>query len=322
MGARLRASHGGRVSGDMEHKRTTIAAPLHGTMHHRWSWWHRAMIGGDAVVDLKGSYMSAIGMTLSLWAASIKGATQYRANFVIMVVMGLVYQGTGFAFIWVVLSRFERLAGWTLGEIAFLYGLRLTIHAIDVLVEGNIRGMDDQIRRGEFDRYLLRPMPPLLQIMGNEVQINAFGDLLGGLVLFGVAITLVDIAWTPLHVLYLVLAMVGGALLEMALNLIVGTLGFRFLNTGALLALLDNFFSEFGNYPLRIFGATVQWLLTFGLPLAFMAYFPATVLLGRTGELSVHPVLAYAAPVVGVLWWLAAVAFFRHELRRYESAGH
>lgn len=266
--------------------------------------------------------MTAINMTFSLWSASIRGALQYRANFLILVVMGLVYQGTGFAFIWVVLSRFEQLAGWTLGEIAFLYGLRLTTHALNVLVEGNIRGMDDQIRRGEFDRYLLRPMTPLLQIMGNDVQINAFGDLLGGVALFAAATTLVDIDWSMWSLLFLLMAIIGGALLEMGLNLLIGTLGFRFLNTGGLLYLLDAFFSDFGNYPLRIFGNTVQFLFTFGLPLAFMAYFPATVLLNRTGELSVPPALSYAAPLVGVVWWLLAVYCFQHELKRYQSAGH
>jgi len=54
-----------------------------------------------------------------------------------------------------------------------------------------------------------------------------------------------------------------------------------------------------GAYPLRIFSPVLQLLLTFGLPVAFMAYFPATVLLERT-----------------------AVWVFRRELRHYQSSGH
>jgi len=53
-----------------------------------------------------------------------------------------------------------------------------------------------------------------------------------------------------------------------------------------------------------------------------MAYFPATVLLGRTGELSVHPIFAYGAPLVGGLWFALACYIFEHELRHYQSAGH
>jgi ABC-2 type transport system permease protein len=53
-----------------------------------------------------------------------------------------------------------------------------------------------------------------------------------------------------------------------------------------------------------------------------MAYFPSTVLLGRTGELSVPPVLAYAAPLAGVCWFMLAVWVFRYELHAYQSSGH
>ena len=93
--------------------------------------------------------MTTLAIMLSLWAASIRSELQYRTNFIILVVMGLVYQGTGFAFIWVVLSRFEAVGGWTLGDVAFLYGLRLIMHALSVLLGGHTRRLDRQIRHGE-----------------------------------------------------------------------------------------------------------------------------------------------------------------------------
>ena len=266
--------------------------------------------------------MRTLTITLSLWAASIRSELQYRTNFMILVVMGLVYQGTGFAFIWVVLSRFQAVGGWTLGDVAFLYGLRLITHALSLVVSGNIRRLDREIRHGEFDRYLLRPLAPLWQLVSQGVQVNAFGDLLGGAALFLAANRLVAIHWTLPAVLYLALAIMGGALIELGLDLLIATLALRLLTTDSLLFVLDTFFSDFGNYPLNIFGGTVQLLLTFGLPLAFMAYFPATVLLGRTGELSLPPVFAYAAPFAGVGWTALAVWVFRHELRFYQSSGH
>jgi ABC-2 type transport system permease protein len=266
--------------------------------------------------------VSTLAVMRSLWAASVRGALQYRANFLILVAMGLIYQGTGFAFIWVVLARFEALGGWALGEIAFLYGLRLLMHALSFLLSGNIRQLDHQIRRGEFDRYLIRPLSPLRQVLSQGVQVNAFGDLLGGIALFLAATTLTTLDWTPATLLYLVFAILGGALIELALDLMIATLALRVLNTESLFFVLDTFFSEFGNYPLKIFGGTVQFLLTFGLPLAFMAYFPATVLLGRTGELSVPAVFAYGAPCAGVAWMVLAVCLFRSELRAYQSSGH
>ena len=61
--------------------------------------------------------------------AAIHGAMQYKVNLWVGIATGVVYQGTGFAFVWVVLQRFPSLAGWTLAQVAFLYGLRLVAHA-------------------------------------------------------------------------------------------------------------------------------------------------------------------------------------------------
>ena len=89
--------------------------------------------------------MATISISISLWVASLRGELQYRANFLIMALMGIVYQCTGFAFIWVVLARFQALAGWTLGEVAFLYGLRLIMHALKGANIGNIEVVGTEI---------------------------------------------------------------------------------------------------------------------------------------------------------------------------------
>ena len=63
------------------------------------------------------------------------------------------------------------------------------------------------------------------------------------------------------------------------------------------------------------------FLLTFLVPIAFVAYFPATVLLGRTDELQVSPLFAFAAPLAGVVWLSVAVLVFNRELGQYQSSG-
>lgn len=128
--------------------------------------------------------MRALGITLAVLAAAFRGQMQYRMNFVLQVTFGLGYQGTGFVFNWVVLDRFQALAGWSLGQIAFLYGLRLTTHGLFVILFGRLSALDQQVREGKFDRYLIRPLPPLLQVMATEVRVSAIGDALGGGVLF------------------------------------------------------------------------------------------------------------------------------------------
>jgi ABC-2 type transport system permease protein len=258
----------------------------------------------------------------ALLAAGLKGQLQYRANFVIDVVMGLVFQGTGFAFIWVVLARFQAVAGWTIGEVAFLYGLRLTAHALWGLAFGYMTRVGWLVRRGELDRYLLRPMPALLYLSVERVHVGAIGDMIGGLALLLAASRAIAVDWSPLALGYLVLAVAGGALVEAAVRLFVNAFAFRLVEMGAANFILETLFSNFGTYPLSIYTAAVRIALTVLVPVAFVAYVPAAVLLARTGELQLHPLIAYGAPLVGVVLFALAHRFWRGQLRHYQSAGH
>jgi len=90
---------------------------------------------------------------------------EYRFNFVVLVVMGLVYQLTGFRFHLGadravqqpgrVDSRRDRLPVWA--AICWFHaparGSALATSAVE---------MEWLVRRGEFDRMLVRPMSPLV----------------------------------------------------------------------------------------------------------------------------------------------------------------
>lgn len=265
--------------------------------------------------------MHTLAMTWALARAALRSELAYRANF-LMISAGLIYQGVGFAFIWVVLARFDVIAGWTLGEIAFLYGVRLTAHGLWVVPFNRLVELDDLIKTAEFDRFLVRPLNPLIQLCTSRFWLGSFGDIIGGILILATATALVPVDWSPLAVGYLLLALIGGALLEASLQLAGAALTFRMLSTLALRHLLDSVFNTFGNYPLKMFGGVGQFLLTFVLPIAFVAYLPASVLLDRTDELHVAPALAYAAPCAGVLTFAAAYLFWRRQIRSYQSSGH
>lgn len=265
--------------------------------------------------------MQTVAMTWELAKAAFRSEMAYRANF-LMVSAGLAYQGIGFAFIWVVLDRFDVIAGWSLGEVAFLYGVRLTAHGLWVIPFNRLVELDDVVRTGEFDRFLVRPLNPLIQLCTSRFWFGSFGDLVGGVLILAVATAMTDIDWSAPAVGYLVLAVVGGGLLEASLQLAAAALTFRMLSTLSIRVLIDNIFNTFGNYPLKIFGGVGQFLLTFVLPLAFVAYLPASVLLDRTADLHVAPALAYTAPAIGALTFAASYLFWRRQLHAYQSSGH
>lgn len=247
---------------------------------------------------------------------------QYRLNALISVATGAVYQGSGFAFIWVVMHTFPSLAGWSLPEVAFLYGLRLTAHALWLIPLSALIGIDWMVREGEFDRFLLRPLNPLVQLMTKRMGVGQVGDLMVGITLLVIAAQSSGVTWTLGMIGFCLLAIVGGALVEAAAFLALSSLSLRMVDTFALRVFVDDVFSRFGSYPMKIFGGATQWLLTFVLPVAFVAYVPASVILDRTDELNVHVGVAYAAPLLGVALFACAYLFWHRQLRHYQSVGH
>jgi ABC-2 type transport system permease protein len=182
--------------------------------------------------------------------------------------------------------------------------------------------ISEVVREGEFDRYLTRPVDPLLQLITRRFNLTVIGDLIGGVALIVAGASQIDVAWTTPAVGYLIIAVLAGALVEASMHLTASALSFRLITTQAISGAIDQLLSTLGGYPQKIFPLGFQLGLAFVFPLAFIAYFPATVLLGRTDELAVPGWLAALSPAVGLLLLLAAYAFWRSQIRHYASTGH
>ncbi|HVL22855.1 MAG TPA: ABC-2 family transporter protein [Thermomicrobiales bacterium] len=256
----------------------------------------------------------------SLVRASVRGQMQYRTSFIMEVAAGLAYQSVGFLFVWAILSRFQALGGWTLEEIAMLYGIRLTAHGLYMLFFSNLFRIDDFVREGGYDRLLVRPLPALLQLMFTAVRVTVLGDLIGGVVILGAALARVDVVWTPAHALLLALAILGGALIDGAFQIGPAALTFRFLESWPLRVIFDDVFSRFGNYPTSILDRPARNVLTFIVPMAFMAYLPASTLLERETFLPLW--VGWLAPAVGAVMFVLALWVFARASRGYQSSGH
>jgi ABC-2 type transport system permease protein len=254
--------------------------------------------------------------------AALRAESHHRANFVLGILGGIALQCAGLAFIGTILSRFGALGGWSLPELMLLYGMRLTAHGLWTVPFSQLLSIDYAVREAEFDRYLTRPANPLIQLMTRRMPLTPVGDILGGLAVLATALALNDIRWTPLLVLYLVLAIVGGALVELSFQLATSAIAFRLLSTASVKITIDNVFNTFGNYPIKIFGPVARWGLTVVFPLAFAAYLPTSILLGRGGELWVPPWIAWGAPVVGAALFALAYTTWRSQLDHYSSSGN
>ncbi|WP_200919279.1 ABC transporter permease [Curtobacterium sp. Leaf261] len=262
-----------------------------------------------------------LGQWRILLGAAFRSSIIHRGNLVLMVAGSAALQGTQLLFIGVLLDRFGVIAGWSTAQIAFLYGLRLTAHGVGTSLFGQHLATDSVIRLGEYDRFLLRPVSPLVQLLTRYFNLGTLGDLALGFGILGTAIGLAPIDWTPGLVVLTVAAVVGGGLVEAGLQIGLAGLSFRLGSTRDLKVTVDNTFTDFGAYPLPVFGPAGVFALTFALPLAFVAYLPATIVLGKTAELLVPVWFAAVAPLAGPLLLVVGWWFFMRQSRHYTSPG-
>ena len=157
-------------------------------------------------------------MSTSAWPghcerAALRGQLEYRVDFIVEHVHGHRLPGQRFRLIYVVLHSFHTIAGWT--SVTWPSSTHCACSRMHCWHCRSTRSIPDiTIREGKFDRYLVRPMNPLLQLMTNRFQINAVGDVLTATALFVYAASIAHVDFSPLHIVYLILAVIGGALAE------------------------------------------------------------------------------------------------------------
>lgn len=261
-------------------------------------------------------------MYVVLLRAGMRAQLQYRANFALITLGGFAYQGVGLAFLWVVVSRFGGLGGWSLSDIALLYGMRLTAHGFWAVPSAQVLQIDLAMREGEFDRYLVRPVNPLVQLLTRGFPLQTVSDLVGGIAVLVAAATQAGVNWDAGAIGFLTAAIAGGALVEFACYLAVSSLSFRLLSVRSLMLVVGSTIQSAGAYPLVIFPVAARAIFTFVLPVAFVAYLPAAALLHRSGEVPFASWLGWVAPAVGLVLAVAAYHVWMRQLRHYASPGN
>ena len=270
----------------------------------------------------KSSELAAMrGAYVQYWRINLLTMIEYRANFLMWFGFTIVYHATAIGALWVTLHQFPSMNGWDFRDMAFLYGLWMMGHGFHNTFFYTVGEVPVMIREGRFDRFLVRPLDPLFQAMTVPQQIWP-DELILAIVFFGIATAFAGVRVDLGFVLYVPLVMVGGALIDFAIQLSIATASFWIVRIDTLRWVVMSLEQDFTRYPISIYTRAVRLFLSFVFPFAFMNYFPATYLLHKTdGALSLSPAIGLLTPVVGAVWFLLSYAFWRVGINHYQGTG-
>ncbi|WP_030206026.1 ABC transporter permease [Streptomyces sp. NRRL S-87] len=258
------------------------------------------------------------GLIVAMW---VRSTMAYRASFALAATGSAVLNALDFVAISIMFRHVDGLGGFSLPEVALLYGTSSVSLGLADLLLGNSERVGARIRDGSLDTMLVRPVPVFAQLAADRFALRRVGRISQGLGVLVWALTAVDVAWTPGRVLLVPVMVVAGAAIFAAV--FVAGAAFQFVAGDA--AEVQNSFTYGGTtmlqYPPGVFARELVRGVTFVVPLAFVNWVPALHVLGRPDPVGLPGWAAYASPVVAVVALVPASLAWRAGVRAYRSTG-
>ena len=251
------------------------------------------------------------------FAQFVKMRLAYRMDFFIDTLAVAFSSLVQLAVLATLFSKVQALQGWSFPQVLFIYGFSLIPLGLFNLTSVNLyRFSDAFIIEGKFDRVLLRPLNTLAQVLLESFNVSGFNEIFLGLGLMIYAGMKLQLAWGVGDVLALLVLAPAASLVYSGVFLGITSVSFWHEDRMGLAPPVYNVI-RFARYPITIFGAPVRIFLTFVLPFAWVAFYPATWFLGNP-EFSRW---AFFTPVVGAVVFGGAVLIWGRGVANYSSTG-
>ena len=256
-----------------------------------------------------------------LVGAHMRGQLQYRTSFLLQTGATFVGLFGEFAAILIIFNTFQELGGWRVGEVALLYGLvAISLGLVDMFGSG-FEHVSVLVKSGEFDRLLVRPVSPFVQVLASEVQLRRLGRIAQGLVTLILATLWVEIIWTPARLALALGSILGSSVVFLTVWVISAALCFWTVEQSEVQNVFTYGGAELASYPIHIYGRPIQAVFLYIVPLGLTSYYPALAILGKPDPLGLPPVLGLLAPLTAAIFFVIGLACWRLGLRHYQGTG-
>ncbi len=260
-------------------------------------------------------YYKLYGMFLAQY---MKTLMQSRTDFFVGVLAFFLTQFGGIAFIALVFLQIPDLLGWSFHELLFIYGFANIPRGLDHMFTDYLwLFAGNSVVNGEFDRYLLRPLNPLFQIIAQKFQPDGIGEVIIGIILVSYSSINGGIQFTPFKVMIFILLVLLATFIYTSIKLFFAALAFWIQRSQSILFMFYSM-SDFAKYPLEIYHKFIKTFITYIVPYALTAYIPASYFLG---EADLIPTLIKVS-IICFLALTLGYTTFKRGMKRYESVGN
>jgi ABC-2 type transport system permease protein len=249
------------------------------------------------------------------WRNGFRREIEFRANFWAKVITNFAWLFFFIALVQVIYAHTNAIAGWNRNDAFLLVATCYWMSSIaSITFFRNLGMLPSLVRLGTFDFVLVKPVSSLFWTSFRFVNMDEIGTLIGSLAMLGYAVSRMRPLPDLMQVMEYFVLCFSGLTMYYSLYLLTMTFSFWLVRVDNLSALIDTVL-YMARFPTDIFRGVLQRILTFIIPLAFIATIPSKAMLGRMEW--------WLLPVgVGLAAFLltGAVAFWRFATKYYTSA--
>ncbi|MBF8264094.1 MAG: putative rane protein [Parachlamydiales bacterium] len=253
-----------------------------------------------------------------LISISIRSQMQYSASFLTLCLAHFLATSAYILGVWALFDRFHMVKGWTFYEVCLIYGIVNIGYGI---AESFARGFENFSRtliQGDFDRILLRPVRPLIQMATHDVQLMRLSRALQGGLVLAWSLSHFSFSMFSIQTLVIVFSIIGTASLFYGLLIIQAAISFWTIETLEIMSITTYGGLQAGQYPMSIYDRPFRLIFTILIPLSCVAYYPVAILLRHE---SIPIGWAVIAPLSGLIFLYLACRLWNFGARHYLSTG-
>ncbi|QGQ98145.1 hypothetical protein EHS13_26285 [Paenibacillus psychroresistens] len=247
-----------------------------------------------------------------------KSQLQYRTSFFLMMFGQFFIPFFVFAGLYFMFERFGQIQGWSFFEVALCFGIT---HMAFSFSECFARGFDafsTLVAGGDFDRLLVRPRSTVIQVLGSKFEFSRFGRLAQSLLVLTWALYNLDITWSAVKVITILLMIGGGVMIFTGIFILFATMSFWTIQGLEVANVFTDGGREMAQYPLNIYQKGVRIFFTFIIPFGCVNYLPLLFILDKAHG---NPIGYMLTPLAGVLFFLPCLLVWQFGVRHYRSTG-
>ena len=260
--------------------------------------------------------LKILRITWQLARIGVVRKSQFRFEFLNQVLMDVMFYASHLL-VFEILFGFEEglsIAGWSHAETRVFLGMVFVHDAFMMTWLGQGWHFGEDLKDGKLDTFRIRPAPTVFLYFFQRFSPEGLMNfaIAGSILVWGLSSPELSISpWIPL------LALWGIAIAFFAqtvVTVLFASAEFWFMNSD-LGRTFSEVFGSIGSRPLDIYNRRVRTFFLLLVPIGFLAWLPASLMLGRIGFLAGLLHTAWIVVLGRVVFWL-----WNRGFRKYESA--